>query len=119
MKLTQADLSRIEDISYDIMELMDTYEQIDNDHQHYSCADYINLKSDMEEIDDEVRKMKVAQAYQHNIRMKSHERKIRKYIKSTMFADFRKKMWHIFGGTSEIDVYKLADYETYNLKSIL
>ena len=81
MKLTQADLSRIEDISYDIMELVDTYEQIDNDHQHYSCADYINLKSDMEEIDDEVRKMKVSQAYQHYKFMKSHERNTQIYRK--------------------------------------
>jgi len=119
MKLTQADLKRIEDIEKDIAELMDSFKLIADDPQHYSCIDYINLKSDMEAIDDEVREMRIAQAFQDYKFMKSHERKIRRYIKSVTFADFRIKMWHMFGGTGEINIYKLADYESYKYRNIL
>ena len=120
-ELNEDTLKRIEDIPSEIKELMEQYDNIVSDPQHYSCLDWVNLKVDLEEIANEINNhMIVGLNFKDYANMNKYQRKARKFIISDPIEAFCKFASCVTYGNHKIPFIKqLADYETYNLKSIL
>jgi len=120
-ELNEDTLKRIEDIPSEIKELMEQYDNIVSDPQHYSCLDWVNLKVDLEEIANEINNhMIVGLNFKDYANMNKYQRKARNFIISDPIEEFCKFASYLKDGNHKIPFIKqLADYKTYNLKSVL